>query len=83
MRTDVQLLISSIQERPPLLDQSNKKYMERHVAINLWKEVAGTCDILIHICGIRYAHGLCWIEYIPLSCLKQEVNTNTLLNRCN
>ena len=59
---DVELLISSIQERPLLWDQSNKKYMDRGVAINLCKEVAGTCNILIHICGIRYVHGLRWIE---------------------
>ena len=40
MSVDVELLISSIQERLPLWDQSNKKYMDRDAAINLWKEVA-------------------------------------------
>ena len=41
---DVELLISSIQERPPLWDQYNKKYMDRDVAIYLWKEVAAECN---------------------------------------
>jgi Alcohol dehydrogenase transcription factor Myb/SANT-like. len=58
MSIDVELLISYIQERPPLWDQSNKKYLDRDVVINLWKEIAGTCSILSHICGIQYIHAL-------------------------
>lgn len=44
MSIDVELLISAIQERPPLWDQSNKKYMDRDVATTLWKEVAAECN---------------------------------------
>lgn len=45
MSIDFKILISSIQEKPPLCDQSNNKYMDRDVATNLWKEVATECNI--------------------------------------
>ncbi|CAH1984114.1 unnamed protein product [Acanthoscelides obtectus] len=56
MSVDVELLISSIQERPPLWDQSNKKYMDRDVAINLWKEVAAEFNTTNIIAKKKWKH---------------------------
>ncbi|CAH1991370.1 unnamed protein product [Acanthoscelides obtectus] len=43
-------------EGPPLWDQSKKKYMDRDVAINLWKEVAAECNTTDIIAQKKWKH---------------------------